>query len=567
MNFRNWKIGQRIYGTTGVLVLFILVLIGTFSMVVFSVEEIAKDYLGEELLKDQKQKLKVSTNTLALSLAEVTSVFPSAEEQAEHMNKAIKNIKYEEDKSGYFFIFEGTVGIVHPTLKGKDAKDVKDPNGVQVLQELYNVAKEGGGFVSYIWKKGDQGDQPKISYATMIPGTNYWVGTGIYVDNIETQKASVVRMMHKKAMTLFLWVVGVVIVILTLFILPSIYYVILSITKPIAKIVAVANKLSTGAIDVDLTVEGKDEVSAMEHSFSNLIHNIQDKTHMAEVIANKDLTNDVVLASNDDVLGKSLQAMQASLRELITQIKESSMEIDTGSENLSSLGDSLSSSASQQAASVEEISSSMEEVNNVIQNSAGKAGEADQLAQKQMQDAQDGVTSMKELESAISEIHDSNNEIVKIVSVIDNISFQTNLLALNAAVEAARAGQHGKGFAVVADEVRTLANRSAIAAKEVAALIKKATDKVERGTEASASTAAILGTIGDGAESVAHTLQEIKESAEFQANSIKEINAGMTQITDTTQDNAASAEESAASALDLSHQANLLKEIVTTFRL
>ncbi len=173
---------------------------------------------------------------------------------------------------------------------------------------------------------------------------------------------------------------------------------------------------------------------------------------------------------------------------------------------------------------------------------------------------------MQELEHAISEINESNREIAKIINVIEDITFQTNLLALNAAVEAARAGQYGKGFAVVAEEVRNLASRSSKAASEVTDLITRASERVERGTTVSATTASMLNTIGEGTDKVATILEEIRTTAQNQAISIGQINEGITVIGDATQGNAASSEESAAAAQELSHQSLLLRNMVDQFR-
>lgn len=567
MKMRNWKIGSRIYTIVAIFTLCILLLIGVLYGFIQSLERDAGDYIKNTLLEGHKEKIRISTIATSHALAEIISNYSSEEEQIANMKEAIGKMRYEEDGSGYFFIARGTVNIVHPVIEtGKELAAVKDPDGVELFKELVAAAEKGGDFVAYKWQKGEEGVKPKISFATMIPGSDYWIGTGVYIDNVEKQGSIVINEMEAKAVKSFLFVIVVTLLIISCIIIPSVILIVKSIIRPVKRVAEIADTLATGDTNVSIIADGKDEIAQMERSFEALVMSIQDKAQVAETIANNDLTKDIELVSENDSLGHSLQVMQQSLRTLISQIKNSSLEIDTGSENLSSLGDSLSNSASQQAASVEEISSSMEQVNSTIQSAAQMASDADALAQKQMSDAKEGVVSMEDLEKAINEINESNKEIVKIVSVIDNISFQTNLLALNAAVEAARAGQHGKGFAVVADEVRTLANRSATAAKEVAALVKMASDKVERGTEASASTAAILRTIGDGAESVAQTLNEIKESALYQATSINQINAGMSQIADTTSENAASAEESAASAQDLAHQAMLLKEVVEAFQ-
>jgi methyl-accepting chemotaxis protein len=166
----------------------------------------------------------------------------------------------------------------------------------------------------------------------------------------------------------------------------------------------------------------------------------------------------------------------------------------------------------------------------------------------------------------MSRIETASQKISDITGVIDEIAFQTNLLALNAAVEAARAGDAGKGFAVVASEVRTLAQRSSEAAKEITALITASVSEVNQGVHLVRSAGDALSKIVHASQKVTATVTEISTAATEQANGIDEMSQTVAHMDEMTQQNAALAEESAASAASLSEQIERLNDLVAAFK-
>lgn len=300
------------------------------------------------------------------------------------------------------------------------------------------------------------------------------------------------------------------------------------ISKPINQIVEVAGKAADGDLDVELSVQTKDEIGQLAAAFNHMTHNIN------EVMLN-------ISASADQVASGS------------TQVSETGMVLSQG--------------ATEQASTIEELTASLEEISSQTTLNAENAETANKLATDARKDAVIGNDQMKEMLNAMHEINDSSNNISKIIKVIDEIAFQTNILALNAAVEAARAGQHGKGFAVVAEEVRNLAARSANAAKETTDMIEGSMRKVEDGTKIANETANALNQIVEVVTEVTDLVSQIARASHEQAIGISQITEGVTQVSQVTQTNSATSEESAAASEELSSQAEMLKEQVQRFNL
>ena len=239
------------------------------------------------------------------------------------------------------------------------------------------------------------------------------------------------------------------------------------------------------------------------------------------------------------------------------QVAEASTQIAGSSQG-------LSGAATEQASSLEETVATMEELTSMVRMNSENGKQAAALAVSTREIALKGEMEIKTLIESIHSISADSKKIEEITTVIDDIAFQTNLLALNAAVEAARAGEQGKGFAVVAEAVRNLAQRSSLAAKDIAELIKNSVAKIEVGSQQANQGGVVFSEIVNAVKKVADLNNEIAGASEEQSNGITQIGKAMNQMDQVTQQNAAAAEQTAAAAEELAAQSENLKGNVRT---
>lgn len=255
----------------------------------------------------------------------------------------------------------------------------------------------------------------------------------------------------------------------------------------------------------------------------------------------------------------------SKLATMVTTIQETAIEAANASTEINSGSNDLARRTEQQASSLEETAATTEELAASVKSTASSSREAVRHAQEARTVAQEGGQTVHRAVEAMTRIEQASSKISEITSVIEEIAFQTNLLALNAAVEAARAGDAGKGFAVVAAEVRTLAQRSSEAAKDIGGLIGKSTQEVSQGVTLVREAGSTLGRIVDASNRVAETVNEISEATAEQANGIDEMSQAVSHMDGMTQQNAALAEQSSASATALAGQIATLNELVAQF--
>ncbi len=241
-------------------------------------------------------------------------------------------------------------------------------------------------------------------------------------------------------------------------------------------------------------------------------------------------------------------------------VRESSKEISQASRE-------LSYRAETQAATLEQSAAALNELTTSVGSTAERAAEAQKASAENRSGAEEGEEIVRQAMSAMQRIEQSAEQITRIIGVIDDIAFQTNLLALNAGVEAARAGDAGRGFAVVASEVRVLARRASESAKEIKALIFQSTEQVTAGSKLVRDAGNSLGVIVERAKEAADQVAEIAFAAATQSSGIAELNVGVNQLDQVTQQNSAMAEETTATAVTLLQKAEELSKALSGFRI
>jgi methyl-accepting chemotaxis protein len=249
------------------------------------------------------------------------------------------------------------------------------------------------------------------------------------------------------------------------------------------------------------------------------------------------------------------------MQTLASDLGEGADQVAGAARQVSASSQSLAQGASEQAASLEETSAASEEINSMARKNTENSRSAADLVMQSQQKFVQTNQSLDQMVVSMEDINSQSAKISKIIKTIDEIAFQTNILALNAAVEAARAGEAGMGFAVVADEVRNLAQRSARAAKDTAALIEESIAKSNDGKTKVDQVATAIRAITGEAAKIKTLVDDVNLGSAEQAHGIEQIAKAIAGMEQVTQQNAANAEQSASASQQLNAQAESMREM------
>ena len=471
-----------------------------------------------QLLQDVDTSLKNETQIVVSLLEKVyqqqQAGLLSEPEAKKIAADLVRDLRYDDGK-GYFWI--DTADGVNVVLLGRDVEgksriDLVDPDGVHFIQEmLKNGQQPGGGYTDLSFAKpGETTPLPKRNYTTTFAPYQWVLGTGVWIDQIDTLIAAQKESIDADFYSSLRMTVLVSVLIEALCIALAIFFS----NKLATPIVHVTNRLATLAqgdfrhnAALEAKISSTDEIGRMSQALDTLQHNVRQMMKQAIEAAEKITTAVGQLNESADQSATVGAQVATSMSKVADSCNEQFAEMDRTKAQIGTLEQHMSAFAGNLSQTVDAVDGT----NRAAAQGATRVNEA----VLQMQRIAESVSRSAEVITVLGE---ESDKIGTIVDAIAAIADQTNLLALNAAIEAARAGENGRGFAVVAEEVRKLAEQSSTSADEITALITSIQEKAQNAVEVMQEGASQAQGGTEAVDAAGRTFKEIASMVEHVAS-------------------------------------------------
>ncbi len=494
-------------------------------------------------------------------IADAASGKTTEAEAKEKAKAALRPMRYGSD-SNYFFVFDenGVTEVLgpKPELEGKQRIEEVDANGVHYIRDLIEAAKRGGDFVGYAWPRAGQKEpQPKISYSAAVPAWHWVVGTGVYVDDIDTIFMARVRET--------LLGVGALLLVLGACAWP----IARGIVQPIRAMTAVMARLSAGDTQVAIPAGRRDEIGdmakAVEIFRDGMIEAARLKAEQEQQKSRAEADKQAALRQMADEFESGVLAALDALAGSAGKMRTTAHSMSATAEETSQQATTVAAASEQASANVQTVAAATEELTSSIAEIGRQVVDSAQIAGRAVDEATRTDTTVQSLSEAAQKIG-------AVVKLISDIASQTNLLALNATIEAARAGEAGKGFAVVANEVKSLANQTARATEEISAQVAAMQGATGDTLGAIQRISGIIGTISEITTTIASAVeqqgaatQEIARNVQEAARGTGEVSNNIVGVNQAASETGAAAGMVLNSAEELGRQADTLRGNVGAF--
>ena len=441
------------------------------------------------------------------------------------------------DGNEYFFVIDFDAHMVmhpiKPELDGKDLAASTDPAGAHLFTDMAKLAKNGGGYYSYLWPRpGAEQPVPKTSYVLPFPAWGWAVGTGVYVDDIASENWSSV-----------VWAAVSTLVIAALLVLVA-SLLTRAITRPMRALRVSMADIAEGRQAVVTGLDRSDEVGEMAHVVDVFRRNAEERdalrTEQEHAERDRQRRREAVerlVAGFGGDVGRQLDAVISEM----TGLDRLAGDLSSAGEETERLASAAARGAEQSATSASVVASASDELRGAISEISqqiAKTSEVTSRAAEMVEGANKRVGELAELAVAIGEV----------VTLIDNIAAQTNLLALNATIEAARAGDAGRGFAVVASEVKSLAAQTATATSTISEKIASIQASTGDTVEAIRSIGVVMHEVRSYTTAISAAIEEQGVVTGSIAGNIGAVSAGAADLTHSVGGVTAAAEKSRAAA-------------------
>ena len=340
---------------------------------------------------------------------------------------------------------------------------------------------------------------------------------------------------------------------------------------------------------VDLEQEAKRVNDANQAAILRLMNELQN-------VAEGDLTQEATVT--EDITGAiadSVNYTVEELRSLVGNVQNTATRVAQTTTLVENTSTELLATSAEQLREIRETGQSVLDMAQRINQVSSQAQESALVARQSLQAAELGLGAVQnaiggmnsirdqiqETSKRIKRLGESSQEIGEITELISDITEQTNVLALNAAIQAASAGEAGRGFSVVAEEVQRLAERSADATRQIAALVKaiqtdtqdavaameRSTQGVVEGAKLSDNAGSALSEIDSVSRRLAMLIEQISDSASREAESANEVATNIQHIFAVTEETGEGTRSTAQQVRELSRMAEELRQSVARFKI